>query len=57
MYHLIVGCFFVIISVVLIEDWFGMRSTLCKETEFNWISEKSRSTEDGSNIVRRCGAV
>lgn len=46
-----------IISVVLIEDWFIIRSTLCKEAGFNWISEKWISTEDGSSVVRSCIVV
>lgn len=51
------GCFLVIMSVVLIEDWFIVRFTLCKEEVFNWIAEKWRLSEYGSNIIRSCIVV
>ena len=39
-------------SVVLTEDSFIIRSASCKEAEFNWISEKWRSTKDRNSVVR-----
>lgn len=48
------GCFF---AVVLIQDEFMIRSPLCREAGLNWLAEKWRLSEYGSDVVGNCVVV